>query len=137
MEERSWYDKGFERAKNSFRFKLTYLENKIMEAVVREMNKKGISRTTLADKMGVTKSYVSKLLNNGSNVTIKKLLQIGEALGCNVDVSFLPREENIVHQELTTNVVYMDDYKDNKISATFETICSENVDDIESLTEVG
>ena len=137
METKTWYEKGLLRAKSSFRFKLTYLENKVMETVVHEMNKKGISRTALADKMGVTKAYVSKLLNNGSNVTIKKLLQIGEAIDCNVNVSFSPKVESIVHQEITAKVLYMDDYKDKKISATFNASFYGNVDDIESIAEFG
>lgn len=53
----------------------------IAEMVWVIMDKKGISKKDLSDKMGCSKSYVAQILNGDANFTIKKISELLHALG--------------------------------------------------------
>ena len=54
----------------------------------------GITLDQVAEKTGMTKPYLSKLENDvAANVTINTLYRIADALGHDVQVSIIPREQ--------------------------------------------
>jgi len=99
-----WFKEGLEKVKDTFEYKLAGLELGITEKIIEIMDKKNISRAELAKHLKVSKPAVSKLLNNGSNITVKRLLAISEALDCNLQIDFAEKsagfksEQTMVYQ---------------------------------------
>ena len=48
----------------------------------------GITQVELADRLGVSKSYVTKALKDGRSLSLKSMIQIADALGLAVTVRF-------------------------------------------------
>ncbi len=88
-----------EKAGNSMEYKLETLENEITEKILEIMKRKNISRAELAEKLDVSRAAVTKLFRHGSNITIKRLLVIAEALESTVEVRICSRN---AEQELYT-----------------------------------
>jgi len=103
MKAYGWFKKELERARDTFDYKLEGLELDVTEKILQIMEEKGVSRSELAARLGVSKAAVSKLLNNGSNMTLKRLLSIAEALGQELRVNLGP-----VEQRIEENVVQYD-----------------------------
>jgi DNA-binding Xre family transcriptional regulator len=94
MKTYGWFSEIYDRVKDSFEYKLKTLEFEVTEKIVALMSKRNMNRADLAGKLGTSKAAVSKLLNDGSNVTLKRLLKISEALDCEVKVEIVPIEQN-------------------------------------------
>lgn len=86
MEAYGWFKEIRDEARDSFEFKLAALKIEVTERILEAMERRSMNRKQLADSLGVSKASVSRLLNNGSNATLKTLLQIAEALDCDLIV---------------------------------------------------
>ncbi len=53
----------------------------------------GISSSELARRMGVSRAYSSQLLAGHYNLTLRQLLRVANALGCEVDLRMYRSEE--------------------------------------------
>lgn len=62
------------------------------------IEKEGISQSELAEKLGVTKGYVSQVLNGNFNYTLKKLIELSLAIGKVPDLQFKDIEAFIAKQ---------------------------------------
>lgn len=62
----------------------------IMEEILRLMSEQGVSRSQLADRMGVGASRVTAMLNGSNNFTIETLVRAGRALNCDLHQHFVP-----------------------------------------------
>ena len=56
-------------------------QNELYRQVVGYMEKEGINQTELAERLGVTKGYVSQVLKGEFNYTLKKLTELALAIG--------------------------------------------------------
>lgn len=92
MKAAGWFKVEHKKAAESFDYKLAKLEMSVTEEIIGLMEERNISRKGLADVLKVSKAAVSKLLNNGSNLTLKRLLTIAEALGYSLQVKFTPKD---------------------------------------------
>jgi len=63
----------------------------INEQIVELLESKKVTRSELAQKLGVSNAYITKLLNGNENLTIKQLVRLVVALGCSVDVAIVPK----------------------------------------------
>lgn len=64
----------------------------ITEAIIDRMLELQLSRAELAERLGVSPPRVTNLLR-GANFTIRTLVEIGSALGCDLSVGFRPRAQ--------------------------------------------
>ncbi len=64
------------------------------------MNKQGINKKELAEKLGKSKQYVGRVLNENANFTLKSLAEIACALDMNVEARLYPRDEHIVFEKI-------------------------------------
>ncbi len=62
----------------------------VIEQFLRIMEETELTRTEFARRLGCSKAYVTKLLNGTENLTLLKLVEIGNALGRQVEVMFVP-----------------------------------------------
>lgn len=67
---------------------------------VNEMDRQGLSKKELAEKMGVSQSRLSNLLNTQPNMTLETIAQFELAL--DVNVSFELESANACSSEITT-----------------------------------
>jgi transcriptional regulator with XRE-family HTH domain len=64
----------------------------LTEQIVARMKERGIRRSDLADRLGTSRAYVTKLLDGQDNMTLKTLARVANALEMKVDAKFIPRE---------------------------------------------
>jgi transcriptional regulator with XRE-family HTH domain len=67
-----------DRMKN---FQRERLEMEITELICRLMEQQGITRADLAERLGKSRPYVTKMLRSGTNLTVKTISDIFFALG--------------------------------------------------------
>jgi len=56
------------------------------ESVVREMARQGLTRTALAERLGATPAYVTKILRGRVNFTLATMVRLSRALGAELHV---------------------------------------------------
>jgi transcriptional regulator with XRE-family HTH domain len=56
------------------------------ESVVREMARQGLTRTALAERLGTTPAYVTKILRGKVNFTLATMVRLSQALGADLHV---------------------------------------------------
>jgi transcriptional regulator with XRE-family HTH domain len=91
MSEKTWLEEKYDLWAEDPEF-LT--EEKILdftERVVLEMGKKEITRAQLADSLGKSKAFVTKLLKGDANMTIKTMVTVAQALGCSLHLDLYPK----------------------------------------------
>lgn len=62
------------------------------EAMLAALAKSGFNQTELAQRMGATTSFVSKLLGPSQNMSLKTLARVIEACGYELVIDFKERE---------------------------------------------
>ncbi len=62
-------------------FLLSSYQNDIYNLLMDYKESKGLSKSEIAKELGVSKSYVSQILNGDFNFTLKKIIQLGLATG--------------------------------------------------------
>lgn len=61
-------------------FILTQLQNELFRELTTYMEKNALSKKQLAEKLGVSPSYISQVLNGNFNFTILKLVELSLAI---------------------------------------------------------
>ncbi len=56
------------------------LQNSIYRMVAEYIQKEGINQTQLAEMLGVSKGYISQIMNGNFNYTLKKMIELSLAL---------------------------------------------------------
>jgi transcriptional regulator with XRE-family HTH domain len=61
----------------------------VTELLSETLEKEGVSRVELAQRLGKTKGFVSQILAGGRNLTLRTIADVADALVCNVHLSLL------------------------------------------------
>jgi transcriptional regulator with XRE-family HTH domain len=91
MNKKSWLEEKIGLWEDDIEF-LT--EEKILdftERIISEMDNKSISKSQLADSLGKTKPFITKLLKGNANMTLKTIVSIANALECNLFLDLYPK----------------------------------------------
>ena len=67
-------------------FVLDSVKARLVEDICQAMKAKGINQSELAKRLGKTKQYVSRILNETANFTLASIVEISIALGCSVEL---------------------------------------------------
>ena len=111
-------------------FVADYLKSKFVEQILGVMEKQGIRKTDLAQKLNKSPQYISKIINETANFTIESMAAISSALGMTLEIKMhskeeaIPIEENVV---LTYHVGDGDGFPMDRISSNS---CPENHEEI-------
>jgi len=68
----------------------------LTEQISRKLEEGSITRSELAKRLDCTNAYITKLLRGGENLTIRKIVQIANALECTLDFSIIPKQPTII-----------------------------------------
>lgn len=71
------------------------LQNEIYRMVADYIEKEDLNQTQLADKLGVSKGYISQILNGNFNYTLKKLIELSLAVNKVPSLDFITVNEFI------------------------------------------
>lgn len=77
-------------ARGTFDYRLEKILFQLGEDMCLLMEQQRLSRTQLAERMGVSPAYITKILDGNLNLTIKSLLKLSEAFGCELTIHFVP-----------------------------------------------
>lgn len=90
---REWFEQTLKGFQADFEFRLESKAMEFTERICAEMNSMGVSRASLAEKLGKSKSYVSRILNNVDvNLTLSTMLQFAEAVDCEFKLDVVRKE---------------------------------------------
>lgn len=64
--------------------------------IARMMVEQGVSRSSLAETLGVSRAYVTKIMNAPPNLTLRSLVSVAMPLDADVVVNVVPRGSNPV-----------------------------------------
>lgn len=117
------------------------IQNELYRQVRAYMLSEGLNQSQLAKKLGVTRAYVSQILNGESNFTIKKLSELLVKINRVPDIKFRTAEEYIKkHNE--NKVIVMDNTEtinikaSNRISANKSSLLTLSLDNNKSAHSV-
>jgi transcriptional regulator with XRE-family HTH domain len=91
MKMEAWYKEKIEKFHDDVEFLTEKAILDFTEKIVNKMHKTGLSRVELAQKLGVSKPFVTKLLNGNPNMTIKTMVSIAHALECELNFELCPK----------------------------------------------
>ena len=66
------------------------LRDNVSDQILFWMQRTGVTKSELAQRLGKTRSYVTKILQGNTNFTLESLVQIARVLGCVFVPSFAP-----------------------------------------------
>lgn len=72
---------------------MTIIQNDLYAKVEQYMIDKGINRTQLASELGVTKGYISQVLNGDFNHSLGKLIELALSVGVVPQINFKSIDE--------------------------------------------
>lgn len=85
--------KSFEALIQTEEYWLEEIQNEIFRKVHAYMEEEHLNQSQLADRLGVSKGYISQILNGHFNFSLKKLIQLSLALGLAPQLQFKPLSE--------------------------------------------
>jgi transcriptional regulator with XRE-family HTH domain len=93
-----WFDKKIKDLEGDFDFRLESLIYRLTEKIAQKMDNNRLNRVQLAEKMGVSSAYVTKVMRGNPNFTLKTLLKLADALDQELVLSLKDksRHKNVV-----------------------------------------
>jgi len=90
MNAEKWFKEKLDTFKDDVEFQTEKVILDFTEQVVLFMEKQEMSRADLAKRLGVSKAFVTKLLNGNPNLTIKTMVNIAKTLCCELSIDVCP-----------------------------------------------
>lgn len=87
MATETWLDGRLKKATGNATYETERLILHVGEQIYQAMEDQNVSRADLSRALGVTKGYVSRVLNQTPNVTLRTLVSIATVLGYRVSLS--------------------------------------------------
>ena len=92
MSSQDWLSEKLAQYKDDPEFILESVLFDITEKISLEMKKSGISKTELAQRLGKSKAFVTRILKGNHNMTLKTLLSISMAMNLKLNVDLKSTE---------------------------------------------
>jgi len=84
---------GVKDFENDPEFVAGYLKDCLVRDVLMAMKEEGMNRHQLAERLGKSRQYVSRILNETANFTLQSVAELACALGRKVEVSIHPIDQ--------------------------------------------
>lgn len=95
------FDSFFKTANKNFEYVAAGLCLDLAKNIEILMTQQNLSNVELAEKLGCSKSYVTKLLRGDENLSIKTLAKIAIALDAEINAVFIPK---VAYEEISRRV---------------------------------
>lgn len=79
-----------DQARNTHAYRAEGASIRFTEDLVAHMKSSGLTRTALAEKIGSSPAYITKILRGDTNFTLDSMVKIATALGCELTVGLNP-----------------------------------------------
>jgi len=79
-----------EQARQSHAYRSEGASIRFTEDLVTAMKSTGLTRSALADKIGSSPAYITKILKGETNFTLDSMVKIANALNCELTISLQP-----------------------------------------------
>lgn len=86
-----WFKEKYDKFKDSPAFITEGILLELNEKIVAKMEELNITRAELAKRLGVTRPFITKLLNGNHNLTVKTMVSIAQALACELVLDLGPK----------------------------------------------
>lgn len=90
MEDKRSFRKVFEEARQYEDYWAEGVALEFTEELSRLMKEKNVSRSVLAERIGHSPAYVTKVLRGNANLTIATMVKLARALGAEVRIHLTP-----------------------------------------------
>ncbi len=91
--------KSLEEKLQSPTYHYTKLQNRLYSEIQNFLlNSDSMNQTKLAEKLGVTKGYVSQIMNNGADHKLSKFIKLSLAIGKIPNIEFVDYHEYYQHE---------------------------------------
>jgi len=94
MKAGTWFTDKLNEFESDQEFRTEKVIIDFTEKVVAAMRERDMSRVELALRLGVSKAFVTKLLNGNPNLTIRTMVSLAAALECELLVDIQPRAKS-------------------------------------------
>lgn len=71
-------------------FRIEFAKIHFAEQIVKLMDSQGINKVNLADKLGSSPSFITKILSGENNFTLETMTKVGIALRQRLEITFKP-----------------------------------------------
>jgi len=92
MTSSSWAEQELKGLERDPEYELEKLLLDVNEAIVERMHMLALRKVDLAKMLGVSRAWVTKLLNGNENVTLATLIRVANVLGVQVAIDLVPYE---------------------------------------------
>ena len=91
MKKEKWFYEAVTEYKNDVEYLTEAAILDVTEKIVEKMKEQDLSRTELANRLGVSKAFITKVLGGYPNLTIRSMVSLANALGCNLSFEIIPK----------------------------------------------
>jgi transcriptional regulator with XRE-family HTH domain len=102
------------------------IQNDLYGIIEEYMKKNGINRTQLAEKLNVTKGYITQILSGDFDHKVSKLVELALASGKAPVLHFVDLEKYIKDDAAGKRDIYNNDFKPVQYNLTFHQQSNEN-----------
>ena len=78
-------------------------QNELFRQVTTYIEKEKINQTQLAQRLNVSKGYISQILNGNFNYTLKKLIEISLTIGVIPKIQYKPIAQELIEDRFKVN----------------------------------
>ena len=86
----AYFAEMIRKIKEAPEFRIERLKFEIAEDMCRYMDSNEVSRTELAERLGTSRAYITKMLRGNCNFTLESMDRIAAALDCELSVRLCP-----------------------------------------------
>lgn len=90
MEPKERFNKLLDKYKDDPEYILQGIILRVSEKIAELMQDQNVTRGQLAEKLGCSPAYITKLLRGSENLTLKKLFEVSQVLEANLIIDMVP-----------------------------------------------
>lgn len=129
----------FEEAQRHIEYWVEDLRLQFLDGILTLMEEKGLSQKSLAEVMGVSEAYISRIFNENleRNFTLKTLVELSRAVNAEIRISVVPKEEQTSDWKITKYVPDPLSYttKDQTLRCDYEDLSDQFISQSDFATE--
>ena len=105
-----WWQNLTDEVQETTAYKVESISLDIAVQVYQRMKAVGLNQTQLAEKLHVSKSYISQILKGKRNMTLESLVKLAEALEMRVEIALKSIPDN-VDDAISPEILENDEFK--------------------------